>query len=122
MSNLKRAQEFCDVWASMDLDKIMGFLTPDCFYHNIPMEPRVGHAAIRPFFEPMIAGSSSIEYVVHSIAEASNGWVLTERTDIMMMSGKKVAVRVMGVFEFKDGLISAWRDYWDLAQFQSQMA
>ena len=48
--------------------------------------------------------------------------MLTERTDIMMMSGKKVAVRVMGVFEFKDGLISAWRDYWDLAQFQSQMA
>lgn len=122
MSNIKRAQEFCDLWATMDLDKIMGFLTPDCFYHNIPMEPLVGHAAIRPFFEPMVAGSSSIEYVVHSIAEASNGWVLTERTDIMMMSGKKVAVRVMGVFEFKDGLISAWRDYWDLAQFQSQLA
>jgi limonene-1,2-epoxide hydrolase len=122
MSNLKRAQEFCDLWATMDLDKIMGFLTPDCFYHNIPMEPLVGHAAIRPFFEPMVAGCQSMEYVVHAIAENAHGWVLTERTDIMMMSGKKVAVRVMGVFEFKDGLISAWRDYWDLAQFQSQMA
>ena len=32
----------------------MGFLTPDCFYHNIPMEPLVGHAAIRPFMEPMV--------------------------------------------------------------------
>jgi limonene-1,2-epoxide hydrolase len=28
----------------------------------------------------------------------------------------------MGVFEYKDGKISAWRDYWDLADFQRQMA
>jgi limonene-1,2-epoxide hydrolase len=122
MSNLKRAQEFCDVWATLDLDKIMGFLTPDCFYHNIPMEPLVGHAAIRPFMEPMVAGSSSIKYVVHAIAEAPNGWVLTERTDVMVMGDKTVSIPVMGVFEFKDGLISSWRDYWDLADFQRQMA
>ncbi|MGZ5938982.1 MAG: limonene-1,2-epoxide hydrolase family protein [Rhizomicrobium sp.] len=28
----------------------------------------------------------------------------------------------MGTFEFRNGLISAWRDYFDLGQFQSQMA
>jgi limonene-1,2-epoxide hydrolase len=122
MSNLKRAQEFCDLWSKMDLDKILAFLTPDCFYHNIPMEPLVGHAAIRPFMEPMVASSSSITYVVHAIAEAPNGWVLTERTDIMVMGDKTVSIPVMGVFEFKDGLISAWRDYWDLPSFEKQMA
>jgi len=121
MSNITRAQEFCDLWASMNLDKIMAFLTPDCFYHNIPMTPLIGHDAIRPFFEPMIEGSSSIEYVVHAIAENAQGWVLTERTDIMVMGPKTISMPVMGVFEFKDGLISAWRDYWDLADFQRQM-
>jgi len=122
MSNLKRAQEFCDVWASLDLEKIMAFLTPDCFYHNIPMAPLVGHDAIRPFFEPMISGSSKIEYIVHAIAETPDGKILTERTDVMVMGGKTISMPVMGVFEFKDGKISAWRDYWDLADFQRQMA
>ncbi len=28
----------------------------------------------------------------------------------------------MGAFELRDGKICAWRDYFDLAQFQRQMA
>jgi limonene-1,2-epoxide hydrolase len=27
----------------------------------------------------------------------------------------------MGVFELRGGRIAAWRDYWDLAQFERQL-
>ena len=27
----------------------------------------------------------------------------------------------MGVFELRDGKIAAWRDYWDLRQFEQQL-
>jgi limonene-1,2-epoxide hydrolase len=33
-----------------------------------------------------------------------------------------VEVKVMGVFELRDGKIAAWRDYFDLAGFQKSMS
>jgi limonene-1,2-epoxide hydrolase len=33
-----------------------------------------------------------------------------------------MAARVMGIFEVENGKITAWRDYFDLADFQKQMA
>jgi len=39
-----------------------------------------------------------------------------------MSSGKDVAVPVMGTFEIRDQKIIAWRDYFDLNTFVSQMA
>ncbi len=33
------------------------------------------------------------------------------------MGGKVIELPVMGVYEFVDGKISAWRDYFDMAPF-----
>jgi limonene-1,2-epoxide hydrolase len=38
------------------------------------------------------------------------------------VGGKWIEARVMGVFEIRGGKIKAWRDYFDLAEFQSQMS
>jgi limonene-1,2-epoxide hydrolase len=35
--------------------------------------------------------------------------------------GTRVSVPCMGVFELRDGRIAAWRDYWDLGQFERQL-
>ena len=42
--------------------------------------------------------------------------VLTERIDTFTMGERRAALPVMGTFEVRDGKISAWRDYFDLAQ------
>jgi limonene-1,2-epoxide hydrolase len=47
---------------------------------------------------------------------------MTERTDRFLINGQELALPVMGAFEIKDGKIAKWRDYFDLAQFQTQMA
>jgi limonene-1,2-epoxide hydrolase len=39
-----------------------------------------------------------------------------------MADGKKIALRVAGVFEIRDGKVAVWRDYFDLNEFTSQMA
>ncbi len=56
------------------------------------------------------------------LVEGSNGVVLTERVDRFMINGKWVALPVMGTFEVANGKIKAWRDYFDMNQFQSQLA
>ncbi len=65
--------------------------------------------------------ASELEFIVHHIAETSSGTVLTERVDKFLIDGKWVELPVMGTFEFRDGKISAWRDYFDLEQFNKQM-
>lgn len=121
MSNLKLAQDFCDAWAARDLDGVLSRMAPDAIYHNIPMEVLKGHEQIRGFIEPAITHSSRILFEIHNMAEAPNGAVLTERTDYIDMGPNKIVIRVMGVFEFKNGLMTAWRDYFDLAEFTGQM-
>lgn len=56
-----------------------------------------------------------------ALATAGNV-VLTERIDRFVLNGKSIALPVMGAFEVTpDGRISAWRDYFDMQQFMSQM-
>jgi limonene-1,2-epoxide hydrolase len=48
--------------------------------------------------------------------------VLTERVDAFISGERTIELPVMGTFEVRDGLIAAWRDYFDLNQFLSQAA
>lgn len=121
MSNLALARDFCAAFDRRDLDGITAAVTADVVYHNIPMDVVTGRDGVRTALAGFVTGAEQVEFVIHTIAEAANGSVLTERTDRFLMGGKWIEVRVMGVFEFKNGLISAWRDYFDLAQFTSQM-
>ncbi|MEL7452390.1 MAG: limonene-1,2-epoxide hydrolase family protein [Pseudomonadota bacterium] len=124
MSNVDRATAFFQAWERCDLDAILAATHPDIFYHNIPMDPIQGHDGLRAFAEPFLLGAEKCDWTIHNIAETPTGAVLSERTDAFhMKTGKIISVRVMGVMEFdSSGKISAWRDYFDLTEFQSQMS
>ena len=96
----------------------MGYFTEDAVYTNISMgPPNVGKAAIRAFIEGFIGSAESIEFIVHNQVEGVDGVVMNERTDKLTMGGKVIELPVMGVYEFVDGKISAWRDYFDMGPF-----
>jgi limonene-1,2-epoxide hydrolase len=114
-------RRFIDAWKHRDLDRIMAFFTDDCVYHNMPLDPVQGPAAIRAVLQSFAGLSTAIEWELHQIAETEGGVVLTERTDRFEIGGRWVALPVMGAFELEDGKIRAWRDYFDLAQFTKQM-
>ncbi len=119
MSNIEIIEAFIDAWNRMDWDAIDDLMAEDIFYHNIPMEPIKGRAAASAFVRGMDA--TGINWELLSIAENGNK-VLTERVDNFdLASGKKLSVPVMGTFEIENGKIQAWRDYFDLATFTSQM-
>jgi limonene-1,2-epoxide hydrolase len=113
--------KFCDAWGDNDLDALMTFFADDAVYHNIPMEPMTGVDAIKATVTGFMQGVEKIEFRVLNIA--TNGdVVLTERVDVFHLPGKAIELPVMGTFEVKNGKIAAWRDYFDLNQFMSQMA
>lgn len=59
---------------------------------------------------------------MHHLAETPDGVVLTERTDRFLVRGKWIELPVMGAFRVRDGRIAEWRDYFDMKQFQDQLA
>ena len=117
-TNSDTVDAFVRAWSNLDLDAIMAHFTDDAAYANVPMgPPHVGKAAIREFIEGFIGMASHIEFIVHNQVEGSNGVVMNERTDILQMADNRIELPVMGVFEFEDGKIKAWRDYFDMASF-----
>jgi limonene-1,2-epoxide hydrolase len=112
---------FCAAWSEGDLDAVMAFFTDDAVYHNIPVDPVTGTDAIRVTIEGFTAGVDSIEFRVGNIA-AQGDVVLTERVDVFTLPGRTISLPVMGSFELRDGRIAAWRDYFDMNQFMSQLA
>jgi limonene-1,2-epoxide hydrolase len=120
--NLDTVLEFCRVWQERDLKKILQFFSPDCFYHNMPVDPVIGIDAIAATLKPMVESAQAIEFVMKSAAESAEGTVLTERVDRFQLNGKWIVIPVMGTFELKDGKIFQWREYYDQGQFNAQKA
>jgi limonene-1,2-epoxide hydrolase len=106
---------FCTLWSTPDVDEIVGWFTDDAVYHNIPMPPAEGRAAIKEFIAGFLAMAHGIDFQVHRQI-ARGELVMNERTDVMRLkNGREVALPVMGAFEVRDGRIAAWRDYFDMA-------
>jgi limonene-1,2-epoxide hydrolase len=120
--NGKIVDAFIQSWKERNVDKIMGFFTDDAVYSNVPIEPENrGKEAIRKAIDGFASMASAIEFVVHQQAENARGTVLNERTDRFKLGDKWIELPVMGVFEFRGGKISAWRDYFDLQMWLKQM-
>ena len=114
-------QAFCDAWPAGDLDAILDFFAEGATYHNIPMEAVTGKDAIRATIAGFTTGNT-VRFDVLHIAAAGRT-VLTERVDVFdLPDGRSISLPVMGTFELDDAQkITAWRDYFDLQQFMSQL-
>ena len=113
-------QDFCAAWGKGDYEAILDYFTDDAVYHNIPVDPVTGKDAIRSTIQMFTTGVQRIEFQVRHIT-GDGDVVLTERVDIFELPGKTISLPVMGTFELRDGKIAAWRDYFDLNQYMSQL-
>ena len=113
-------RDFCAAWSKGNIDELIDYFTDDAVYHNIPVAPVTGRDAIRSTIEMFTTGVERMEFRVQHIVGAGDV-VLTERVDVFTLPTKTIELPVMGTFEVRDGKIAAWRDYFDMQQFMSQM-
>ena len=106
-------EAFLTAFAAMDFDTALTYLADDCEYTNIPIGTVRGHAGVRevlgPFFEPIHENE-----FVHVRAAADGPVVFIERLDRHRLDHGWRELPVNSVFEVHDGLITVWRDYFDL--------
>lgn len=113
--------EFIRRVTSDDLDGALDLVGGDVEYDNVPVGKNIGPEAMRSFLESMMGGIDEVEFVIlRQVADGNT--VLNERIDRFRMGEKWLDLPVAGVFEVNDdGLITLWRDYFDMASFTDQM-
>lgn len=107
-----------------DLDAACSMLSSDCVYDNVPMPVVQGRDAVRSGLQPFLAACDEIQWVIHhQVARQTgpaDGVVMNERLDRFHMGGRWVEVPVAGLFLINQGVITLWRDYFDLPTFRAQ--
>jgi limonene-1,2-epoxide hydrolase len=108
-------RDFCDAFVGHDAEALRPFLADDVVYHNIPMDAVEGADATVAFLAGFLAMCDKLEFDIRHLA-ARGDVVLTERIDTFTIGQVVAPLPVMGTFEVSGGKISAWRDYFDMAQ------
>jgi limonene-1,2-epoxide hydrolase len=108
-------RDFCAAASTRDPEVLRAFFSDDVVYHNIPMAPAEGIEATMAVIDMFLGMCQALEFEVHHVA-SDGTTVLTERTDIFTIKGTSAPLPVMGAFDVVDGKITAWRDYFDMAQ------
>jgi limonene-1,2-epoxide hydrolase len=114
-------REFCAAASTRDPAVLRTYFSDDIVYHNIPMAPAEGIEATMAVIDMFVGMCQSMEFEVHHLA-SDGSTVLTERTDTFTINGKTAPLPVMGAFHVSDGKITAWRDYFDMAQVSAIFA
>jgi limonene-1,2-epoxide hydrolase len=107
---------FTTVWPTGDATTLRRFFSEDAEYCNGPLEPVQGREAIVASLTQMMSlGGEVAADIRHLLSDESV--VMTERVDYVRFGGKTAALRIAGVFEVRDGVITGWRDYFDPKEF-----
>lgn len=109
---------FIEVWPTKNANGLEGFFSQDAVYHNIPLEAVRGRDAIRVTLEGFMELGGEVEVDVSNVV-ADGDLVVVERVDHFIDTAGRQSLPIMGIFEIREGVISAWRDYFDLSQIRS---
>jgi limonene-1,2-epoxide hydrolase len=121
MTPEETVDEFIRRVVGEDLDGACELVTDDLEYDNVPMGKNHGPDGLKAFLQPMVDGLDEVEFVVHR-QTATGDVVMNERTDRFRLGENWLELPVVGVFELTGDKISLWRDYFDMATFNDQMA
>jgi limonene-1,2-epoxide hydrolase len=108
-------------WRSNDIAAIAETFNEDGVLHSMMGTPIRGRASLRKVLGKHLAHIVRIEFEIRNIAV--NGDVLIlERVDHVTTPEGLHSLSVVGVIELRNGLIQAWREYFDSAQASSALA
>jgi limonene-1,2-epoxide hydrolase len=122
MTPEETVDRFTELLCSKQIDAACELVADDVEYDNVPLGKQIGPEGIKALLGPMVEGLDEVEFVIHRQVAAGR-LVLNERTDRFRLGERWIALPVAGVFEVgDDGRIVLWRDYFDAASFNEQLA
>ena len=111
---------FFDAFRANDTERALAMMADDVVYQNVPFPADRGKAAVARTLARFGHVMTGFDVKMKNIA-ARDGVVLTERVDILTGPYFDLEIWVCGTFEVRDGRITLWRDYFDLASSTAQL-
>jgi limonene-1,2-epoxide hydrolase len=107
----------------VDLDATVDHYADDATYHTAAWKPPlVGRDAIRAELDQLFGHHSDYRYTIRNIA-STDAVVLIEVLDAFKYDGRDLAIHWSSVLEINPaGKITAQRDYYDMKEFEAQVA
>jgi limonene-1,2-epoxide hydrolase len=113
-------ESFFEAFKALDVERALSLMAEDVVYQNVPFPADRGKAAVTRTLGMFGKFMTGFDVKMRNIA-ARDGVVLTERVDILSGPFVHLEIWVCGTFEVRDGRITLWRDYFDLASAATQL-
>lgn len=107
-----------------DHEKFLSYLTDDIEYHyHMSSRPLLGKEWVQKFLNKYDEITEDVMWRIDRHAESDDCLFVEgyeEYTDTR--TGERIAHPYMGIFEFRDGKIAKWRDYFEMHNKKSEDA
>lgn len=104
--------------ANMDKDdeKFLGYLTDDIVYHyHVGSRPLIGKEWVQKFLNKYRVITADVNWRIDRHAETENELFVEGYEEYRdTRNNEIVAHPYMGIFEFRDGKVAGWRDYFEM--------
>lgn len=105
-----------------DVEAAVAYAAADISYENVPISPIVGRDAVAATLTGFLASAEEVDWQIVNQWEVGRT-VINERLDRFRIGGGWLELPVAGFFVVDDnGLISLWRDYFDMSTYTRQLA
>ncbi len=105
-----------------DVAAAAAMVASDISYENMPITPIVGVEGMVETLNNFLNVAGEVEWIVVAQDEVGNR-VYNERMDRFQIGDGWLELPIAGVFEVNDdGLITLWRDYFDMGSYLQQFA
>ena len=123
-ANLGVLKNLITCWQAKDVEGVLAFMDEDIVWHYAAgaMPPIRGKAMARKLLHRFQADMHGIEWRIFAHAEDGNRLFIEGVDEYRTTEGLRIAAPYAGVLEFKDGLITGWRDYVDIGVIAQQKA
>jgi limonene-1,2-epoxide hydrolase len=107
---------------AMDIDAAVAMAADGISHENVPIQPVVGRDGLEQMLREFLGPVSEVDWQITrqwSVGQV----VINERLDRFRIGDGWLELPVAGFFEVDpDGLITRWRDYFDLNTYMSRLA
>ena len=104
--------------ANIDQDDelFLSYLTDDIEYHyHMGSRPLLGKEWVAKFLKKYREITADVEWRIDNFAEKDNKLFVEGYEEYLdTRTNERIAHPYMGIFEFRDGKISHWRDYFEM--------
>jgi limonene-1,2-epoxide hydrolase len=108
-------REMARAWQAQEWRTCADLFTQDGVLHSVMLDPVVGRETIYNRICKLSAPNKSVRLHIHRIGMVGDA-LFVERTDEIVIDGRRGESPVVGVLTFEGDKIKLWREYYDRAQ------